>query len=219
MFYHRAPVKRSIGRPPNLALIWDFANLPQHPSSHFHHGFLYPKRARYRRSFSECRALRAATWSAQRVLREWIRPMTTLDSGITHLPPLRKRSVTAFAAAAMAVAAFVAISLALKSMAHMALVATGLVEDAFGQCTEYVVVTALSMGLVRRLLDAASLRYGGRTIFIVFLSISVLVMAFALSSGMMKVDLLISLLQMSALCVSAYLQFWTRDGRGRPERA
>jgi hypothetical protein len=140
--------------------------------------------------------------------------MTTLEAGITHLPRLRKRSVTAFAAAALAVIGFVVVSLALKSLAHLVLSSLALFEDSYGQCAEYILITALSMYIVRKGLDAAGLRHHGKFVFTLFLAISVLVMAIALSSGIMKVDFWISLLQMAALCLFAYLQFWTHDGPG-----
>ena len=138
--------------------------------------------------------------------------MTTFDSGTADVPLLRKRSALALAVAALAVVGFVAVSLALKSAAHLALVSFGLLEDSYGQCGEYILVTGVSMFAVRKGLDLTAIKYNGRIIFYFFLSISILVMAFALSSGFMKVDFLISLLQMSALCLFAYLQFWARDG-------
>jgi hypothetical protein len=72
------------------------------------------------------------------------------------------------------------------------------------------------MYAVRKGFDAARIRYSGKVIVSFFLSISVMVLAAALSSGVMKVDFLISLLQMSALCGCAYSQFWRHDGLGRP---
>ncbi len=141
--------------------------------------------------------------------------MTTLDTGITDVPLPRKRSAMAFATAALAVAGFVGVSLALQSLAHRALAAFGLVEDAYGQCAQYILVTALSMYAVRKGFDLAGMKYSGTVIVALFLAISVMVLAAALSSGVMKVDFLISLLQMSALCGFAYLQFWRHEGRGR----
>jgi hypothetical protein len=139
--------------------------------------------------------------------------MTTLDTGISDAPLLRKRSVTALAAAALAVGGFVAVSLALKSLAHLALAALRLSEDSYGQCAEYILVTALAMYSVRKALDAASIRYRGKVIVSFFVVIIALVMGYALTSGILKVDFLTSLLQMSALGLFAYLQFWTHDGR------
>jgi hypothetical protein len=60
-------------------------------------------------------------------------------------------------------------------------------------------------------MDTATMRYNGKLIFFVFLAISIMTMAFALSSGIMKVNFLISLLQMAELCAFSYLQFWTHD--------
>jgi hypothetical protein len=138
-------------------------------------------------------------------------PMTTLDAGITHVPLFRKRSIVALAAAALAVAGFVAVSLALKFSVHLALASLGLVEDSYGQCAEFILISGVSMFVARKAMDTATMRYNGKLIFFVFLAISIMTMAFALSSGIMKVNFLISLLQMAALCAFSYLQFWTHD--------
>ncbi len=139
--------------------------------------------------------------------------MTALANGITDVQPLRKRSVMMVATAALAVAGFVGVSLALGSLATLALTGLGLVEDSYGQCAQYILTTGLSMYVVRAGFDALGIRYSGTMIVSFFLAISLLVMAFALSSGFMRVDFAISLLQMSALCLFAYLQFAARDGR------
>jgi hypothetical protein len=139
--------------------------------------------------------------------------MTTLDAGITDVPLSRQRSVMGLLAAVLAVAAFVAVSLALKSAAHLALVSFGLIEDAYGQCAEFTLISGASMFAARKLLDLTALQYNGKIIVLFFMAISGLTMAFALSSGIMKVDFFISFLQMSALCAFAYLQFWTQSDR------
>jgi hypothetical protein len=140
--------------------------------------------------------------------------MTTLDAAIAHRSHQRTPlAVTAFIIPAVSVAGFVVISLALKFAAHLALSAFRLTEDAYGQCAEFIVTAALAMFAVRKVLDLTFAGYDGRVIFGCFAALSALVMAFALSSGVMRVDFLISLLQMSALCLFAHLQFW-RGGRG-----
>jgi len=73
------------------------------------------------------------------------------------------------------------------------------------------------MFAVRKAMNLLGIRYDGRIIFSAFLAISVLVMVFAVSSGSMKVDFLISLLQMSALCLFAYLQFWRSYSHAVPK--
>ncbi len=138
-------------------------------------------------------------------------PMTTLDAGTTDVPLFRKPSALAVAAAALAVAGFVVVSLALKSAAHFALASLGLVEDSYGQCAEFIVVSGVSMFAVRKALDLTTVRYNGKMIFCFFLAISIMTLSVALSSGIMKVNFFISLLQMSALCVFAYLQFWMHE--------
>jgi hypothetical protein len=139
--------------------------------------------------------------------------MTTLDAGMTDVPLRRRRpTLTALAAAATAVAGFVVTSLVLKSLAHIALRALGLVEGSFGQTAEYVLVTGASMFAVRKTMNLMAIRYQGRLIVSIFMTISALILSFALASGIMKVDFVHSLLQMAALCLFAYLQFWGRDG-------
>ena len=149
-------------------------------------------------------------------LRAWTTLMTTFETGVTDVPLPRKRSVMALATAVLAVAGFVGVSLVLQSLTHRALAVLGLVEDAYGQCAQYIVVTAVSTYAVRKAFDLGGIRYSGKVIVGLFLTISIMVLAAALSSGVMKVDFLISLLQMSALCGFAYLQFWRHGGRGRP---
>jgi len=138
--------------------------------------------------------------------------MTTLDAGATDVPLRRGRSAfSALAVAAVAVAGFVVCSLVLKSLAHVALGSLRLVEDSFGQSAEYILITAGAMFAVRKTMDLLSIRYEGRVVFSFFFAISALVMTFALSSGFMRVDFLVSLVRMSALCLFAYLQFWRND--------
>jgi hypothetical protein len=138
--------------------------------------------------------------------------MATLEAGITNVPLRRRRpALMALATAATAVAGFVVASLVLKSLAHIAVGSLRLVENAFGQSAEYVLVTAISMFAVRKAMNLLRIRYEGRVVFSLFMAISGLVMLFALSSGSMKVDILVSLLRMSALCLFAYLQFWRSD--------
>ena len=139
--------------------------------------------------------------------------MTTLYPGITDVPLVRKRSVMAFASAVVAVAGFVAISLVLQSVARLAIERLGMIEDTYGQCVQFILVTAASMYAIRKIFDKAGINYSGKLIFGFFLATSVIVMAFAMSSGLMKVDFIVSLLQMSALCLFAYLQFGAHHRR------
>ncbi len=128
-------------------------------------------------------------------------------------------SAAAAVVAVVAVVAFVVVSLALSSLVNLALGSMGVADTGLIQIIGYFAIAGAAMVATRRFVDLLFAVYRGRWVVFAFLGIDAVLLVLAMAARRVEVDYVVSISQMAALCVFAYLQFWTWRGPGHAEAA